>query len=100
MTDLTCLLVHLPPGTHVEKHTHECEDIVYVIKGQAKVWIEGIIDIQLVDGTFVRIPKAVSHQPPSIEEDFIAYDDTTRFSHDQRQIDLRIFAKSGIRRLG
>jgi quercetin dioxygenase-like cupin family protein len=73
-TDLTCLLVHLPVGTNVEKHTHECDDIIYVLKGKAKIWIEGVGDVPMAEGTFVRIPKGVRHQPHSIEEDFVAYD--------------------------
>lgn len=72
--DITCLLVSLPRGTHVEKHTHECDDIIYVLKGKAKLWIDGIGDVPLVEGTFVRVPKGVRHQPHSIEEDFVAYD--------------------------
>lgn len=72
--DLTCMLVHLPRGSHVERHTHECDDIVYVIKGKAKMWIEDIGDVPLNEGTFVRIPKGVAHQPHSIERDFVAYD--------------------------
>jgi mannose-6-phosphate isomerase-like protein (cupin superfamily) len=72
--DLTCLLVHLPVGTHVAKHTHECDDIIYVLQGKAKIWIEGIGDVPMAAGTFVRVPKGVQHQPHSIEEDFIAYD--------------------------
>ncbi len=39
--DLTSLLVYLPKGTQVEKHIHEnSDDIVYVIKGKATMWIE------------------------------------------------------------
>lgn len=73
--DLTCVLVHLPPGTEVEKHSHEnSDDIIYVIKGKAKMWIDQIGDIQMREGTFLRIPKGVLHQPYDIEEDFIAYD--------------------------
>lgn len=72
--ELTCLLVHLRPGTQVEKHTHECDDIIYVLQGKAKLWIEGTGDIPLVEGTFVRVPRGVMHQPHSVEEDFVAYD--------------------------
>jgi quercetin dioxygenase-like cupin family protein len=72
--DLTCMLVHLPPGTQVDRHTHECDDIIYVVKGKATMWIEGVGDVEMVQGTFLRIPKGVAHQPYNIEEDFIAYD--------------------------
>jgi len=73
--DLTCCLVHAKAGTQVEKHTHEnSDDIIYVIKGKAKMWIDKVGDVPLVQGSFVRIPKGVLHQPHHIEEDLIAYD--------------------------
>ena len=72
--DLTCLLVQFPAGTHVEKHTYECDDIIYVLKGKANLWIDGTGDVPLVEGAFVRIPKGVAHQPHSIEKDLMAYD--------------------------
>ncbi len=72
--DLTCMLVHLPPGAQVPKHTHECDDIIYVLQGKATLMVEGIGDVPLVAGTFVRVPKGVVHQPYDVVEDFIAYD--------------------------
>ena len=50
--DLTCMLVHLPPGTQVARHTHECDDIIYVVKGKAMMSVEGIGDIQMVQVPF------------------------------------------------
>ena len=73
-TDLTCMLVHLPVGTEVEKHTHDCDDIIYVVKGKAKMWIEGMGNVPMSEGTFLRIPKGTLHQPHDIVEDFLAYD--------------------------
>ena len=73
--DLTCFLVNVPVGTQVEKHIHEnSDDIIYVVKGKAKIWIDQIGDVPLVEGAFVRIPKGVLHQPHDIEEDLILYD--------------------------
>ena len=73
--DLTCLLVHLPAGTEVEKHTHDnSDDIVYVVKGKGKMWIEEMGDVPMVPGTFIRIPKGVLHQPHDVEEDLVVYD--------------------------
>ena len=73
--DLTCLLVHLPVGMQVKKHVHEnSDDIIYVVKGKGKMWIENIGDVPLVEGAFIRIPKGIRHQPHDIEEDLIAYD--------------------------
>ena len=72
--DLTCMLVHIPPGVDAPKHTHECDDIVYVLKGKANIRVEGIGEVSAVPGTFVRIPKGVLHQPHDVEEDLIVYD--------------------------
>jgi mannose-6-phosphate isomerase-like protein (cupin superfamily) len=36
--------------------------------------VDGIGDVPLVPGTFLRIPKGTLHQPHSFEEDFIAHD--------------------------
>ena len=73
--DLTCFLVNLPIGTKVERHTHEnSDDIIYVIKGKAKMWIDKVGDVPMVEGTFMRIPEGVLHQPHDIQEDLIAYD--------------------------
>ena len=74
-SDITCMLVHLPVGTEVEKHIHEnSDDIVYVLKGKAKMWIEKVGDVPMEEGAFVRIPKGVMHQPHDIEEDVLVYD--------------------------
>jgi quercetin dioxygenase-like cupin family protein len=73
--DLTCLLVHLPVGTEVEKHIHEnSDDIIYVVKGKGKMWIDQVGEVPMVEGAFIRIPKGVLHQPHDIEEDILAYD--------------------------
>jgi quercetin dioxygenase-like cupin family protein len=72
--DLTCMLVRLPSGAQVPKHTHECDDIAYVLKGRGKIWIEGIGDAPMSAGSFVRVPKGVQHQPHSVEEDMVIYD--------------------------
>jgi quercetin dioxygenase-like cupin family protein len=72
---LTCLMVRLPVGTKVERHIHEnSDDIIYVVKGKAKMWIDGIGDVPMVEGAFIRIPKGVLHQPRDIEEDILVYD--------------------------
>jgi quercetin dioxygenase-like cupin family protein len=73
--DLTIMLVSLPRGIQVEKHIHDqSDDIVYVLKGRGTMWIEGVGDVPLEKGSFVRIPKGVLHQPHSIEEDVVVYD--------------------------
>jgi mannose-6-phosphate isomerase-like protein (cupin superfamily) len=73
--DLTCAMVHWEVGAEVPRHVHEeSDDILYILKGKAKMWIDGIGDVPLSAGCFVRIPKGVLHQPHDVEEDLIAHD--------------------------
>jgi len=72
---ITCALVRLQAGAAPARHSHEnSDDILYVLKGKAKMWVEGHGDVLLDPGTFLRIPKGILHQPHDIEEDLIAYD--------------------------
>lgn len=73
--DLSCLLVHSPKGSRIERHVHEnSDDIIFVVKGKATIWIDGLGDLPMVPGSFFRIPKGVLHQPHDIEEDLVLYD--------------------------
>jgi quercetin dioxygenase-like cupin family protein len=74
-TDLTCLLVRSPKGSRIDKHEHKnSDDIIFVIKGKATMWIDGLGDSPMVPGSFFRIPKGVRHHPHDIEEDLLIYD--------------------------
>ncbi len=73
--DLTCALVQLPTGSQPQRHRHEhSDDILYVIRGNARMWIDGLGDLPLTPGTFLRIPKGVWHQPRGIQEDLTIHD--------------------------
>lgn len=73
--DMTCALVHWQVGAEIPRHIHEdSDDILYILKGKAKIWIEDYGDIPVQAGSFVRIPKGVLHQPHDVEEDLIAHD--------------------------
>ena len=71
---LTIAMVRITPGAEVAKHTHEADDIIYIVSGKGKMEIEGMDDVNLVPGTFLRVPRGVAHKPYDIEGDFIAYD--------------------------
>ncbi len=74
-TDLTCFLVRSPKGSRIEKHVHKnSDDIIFVIKGKATLWIDGLGDLPMVPGSFFRIPKGVIHHPHDIEEHLLIYD--------------------------
>ncbi len=73
--NMTCALVHWRVGAEIPRHIHENSDnILYIIKGKAKIWIDGVGDVPVSAGSFVRIPKGVLHQPHDVEEDLIAHD--------------------------
>lgn len=70
---ITYALTHWAVGAQFKKHIHEhSDDIIYFLKGRATIWVEGIGDVPMVAGSFVRIPKGVAHQPHDIEEDVMA----------------------------
>jgi mannose-6-phosphate isomerase-like protein (cupin superfamily) len=73
--DMTCAIVHWKVGAEIPRHIHEeSDDILYILKGKAKIWIDGSGDIPLEAGSFVRVPAGVEHQPHDIEEDLLAHD--------------------------
>jgi quercetin dioxygenase-like cupin family protein len=73
--DMTCVLVRWHVGAEIPKHIHEeSDDILYIIQGKAKIWIDQLGDIPVSAGSFVRIPKGVLHQPHDVEEELIAHD--------------------------
>ena len=75
LIDMTCALVHWKVGAEIPRHIHEeSDDILYILKGKAKIWIEGVGEVPLKAGSFVRVPKGVLHQPHDVEEDLVAHD--------------------------
>ena len=41
--DATCIIVACPAGSEIEEHIHkEQDDIIYVLEGEAAMWIEGV----------------------------------------------------------
>ena len=59
---LTCLEVHLPPGTMLAPvHTHEIQDEAsYMLEGELAFWLDGNIT-RAGPGTFLFKPKGVPH---------------------------------------
>lgn len=71
---LSCALVRIAPDATVAEHVHAHEDdILYVLQGSARMWIEGRGDVPLEAGTFVRIPAGTRHRPQGFEGDFLAF---------------------------
>ncbi|HSR13536.1 MAG TPA: cupin domain-containing protein [Thermodesulfobacteriota bacterium] len=73
--DTTIFLVRVPAGKDIPVHVHETqEDIIFIIAGKARMWIDGVGDFDLVKGTFVRVPKNTRHRIYDVTEDVLNYD--------------------------
>lgn len=73
--EVTIFLVKLPAGKEIPVHVHEGqEDIIFIVAGKGKMWIEGVGDFALEPGTFVRVPKNTRHRMYEVTEDILNYD--------------------------
>ncbi len=73
--DITIFLVKLPAGKEIPVHVHETqEDIIFILGGKAKMWIDGVGDFDLEKGTFIRVPKNTKHRIYNVTEDILNYD--------------------------
>jgi quercetin dioxygenase-like cupin family protein len=73
--DITIFLVKLPAGKEIPVHVHETqEDIIFILGGKAKMWIDGVGDFDIEKGTFIRVPKNTKHRIYNVTEDILNYD--------------------------
>jgi quercetin dioxygenase-like cupin family protein len=73
--NVTCMLVSVPAGIEVPEHIHENQDdILYPLKGEAVMWIEGKNTFPLEPGVIVRVPKGTKHKIFEVTEDLLIYD--------------------------
>jgi quercetin dioxygenase-like cupin family protein len=73
--DITCFLVKLPVGKEIPEHVHETqEDIIFIVAGKGKMWVDGTGEFVLEKGTFVRVPKNTKHRMYDITEEILNYD--------------------------
>jgi quercetin dioxygenase-like cupin family protein len=73
--DATCIVVRCPRGSQIEEHTHpEQDDIIYVLEGEATMWIESLEEFKLETGTFVSVPKGRRHRTYDVKKDLLIYD--------------------------
>ncbi len=72
---LTIFLVNLPAGKEIPEHVHETqEDIIFILSGRARMWIDGAGDFELEKGTFIRVPPNTKHRIYNVTEDILNYD--------------------------
>jgi quercetin dioxygenase-like cupin family protein len=73
--ELTCALVKTAVGVETERHVHEnSEDIFFIIRGKAKLFLEGVGEVILEPGVFVRVPPNTLHGLYDVEEELLALD--------------------------
>ena len=73
--DVTCFVVRCSVGAEIEEHTHpEENDIIYVLKGKATMWVEGRGSFNLEPGVFVVVPKRLRHRTYDVVEELLIYD--------------------------
>jgi mannose-6-phosphate isomerase-like protein (cupin superfamily) len=70
----TCFIVSCPIGVEIEEHTHgEQDDIMFVIEGEAIMWIEGVGEFPLTLGTFVAVSKGKRHRTFNVGKNLLIY---------------------------
>lgn len=73
--DVTCLTVIVKKGLEVPEHIHEGQDdILYILSGKAKMWINGIGEFELTKGMLVKVAKKTRHKIYGVTEDLMIYD--------------------------
>lgn len=74
-SDVTCFLVKIPIGKGIPEHLHQTqEDILFLLSGKGKMWIEGFGDFAVEKGTFIRVPKNTKHRIYDVTEEILNYD--------------------------
>ncbi|MGB9698309.1 MAG: cupin domain-containing protein [Thermodesulfobacteriota bacterium] len=72
---LTCFLVKIPAGDEIPVHIHETqEDIIFILAGQGKMWIEGEGEFPISKGSFIRVPKNTRHRIFDVQEEILNFD--------------------------
>lgn len=72
---VTCFAVRCPAGSEIEEHVHEDEtDIIYVLKGKAKMWVDDRGEFSLEPGVFVVVPPGLRHRTYDVRKELLIYD--------------------------
>ena len=65
----TLAQVYLKQGAQVPRHTHESEQLVYVLQGALQYRVAGR-DLTVREGDLLLIPAGIEHQAVALEDTF------------------------------
>lgn len=69
------VMVKIPVGVEVPEHLHEeSEDILFILAGEATMWIEGIGNVKLQKNVVVRVPRNTKHRIFDVTDGLLVYD--------------------------
>jgi len=69
------LVVKIPADAEVPEHVHEkSEDILYILSGEAAMWIDGTGNVALHKGVVVRVPRNTRHRIFDVTDELLIYD--------------------------
>ena len=73
--DITCFIIRCSVGSEIEEHVHQEEtDLIYVLSGKARMWVEDRGEFTLEPGVFVAVPKGLRHKTYDVVEELFIYD--------------------------
>lgn len=73
--NVSCILVKVPAGIEIPEHTHDEQvDILYPLRGNAEMYVEGLGNFSLEPGIVVRVPMGARHKISNVTEELIIYD--------------------------
>jgi quercetin dioxygenase-like cupin family protein len=62
--------IYLKRGALVPMHSHESEQMTYILQGALKVVVDGGEEITVREGEVLHIPSGVPHQAEALEDTF------------------------------
>ena len=65
----TMIQAYLKRGTHVPRHVHEAEQMLYVLQGALRCRVDAR-DVTVRDGEVLHVPAGVPHQAEAVEDTF------------------------------
>ena len=65
----TMVQVYLKRGAHVPLHSHDGEQMVYVLQGIVR-WVVGGREMLVSEGDVLHVPSCVRHQAEALDDTF------------------------------